>query len=311
MGMIGRTVVFFAMGVSLLFLGVRVMSTGLRLRAEGPIRRLLGKAGDHPWLGVGLGTVATGLMQSSSAVTVMLVSMTEAGLVTLQNAFAIMLGANIGTTITGYVMALPFENLGIWFILVGLLLMLAYRNGSMYTAGIVLAGCGLILCGMQTIGHGVAPLGEWTCIETIIRVSSKNRLFGILTGVLVTSILQSSSVFIGIVMVMAKEGVLGLSSAALLVLGSNIGTCITALIASIGTKTAGRRTAVGHTIFNLWSVLVFLPFLRPLLLLIETTSSQLPVQIANFHFLFNLLTVLVTIPALPGLVLVTQRVVPK
>ncbi|MDD2630121.1 MAG: hypothetical protein PHV61_08200, partial [Limnochordia bacterium] len=81
--------------------------------------------------------------------------------------------------------------------------------------------------------------------------------------------------------------------------------------ASIGTKTVGRRTAVGHTIFNLWSVLVILPFLRPLLLLIETTSSQLPVQIANFHLLFNLLTVLVTVPVLPGLVLVTQRVVPK
>ncbi len=309
--MVGRAMALFAVGVALLFVGVRIMSTGLKLQAEGRVHRLLSYAGVHPCLGVLLGMVVTALIQSSSAVTVMLVSMTEAGVITFHNAFAITLGANIGTTLTGFIMALSVGELGFWSLLAGLLLIIWHRQGRSYTAGLILVGCGLILLGMQIMGYGSAPLGEWEYIARVLEMSAQNQLFGLLTGTVATALLQSSSVFTGIVMALAKEGLVGLTSAALFIMGSNVGTCVTALLASIGTDTAARQTAVGHLVFNLFSILIAWPFLGPLVSGVEAISSHIAVQVASFQLLFNLLTVLAALPLFPFLVALVQRLVPR
>jgi|UniRef100_A0A7C3WLB1 phosphate:Na+ symporter len=276
-------------GLSLFLYGILQMSSGLE-KAVGPrLRSIFEKLNSSPFRGLFIGTLVTAIVQSSSAVTVLTVTFVNAGLLTLEGALGIIFGANIGTTITAQLVAFKLTSVAPYFLFIGFLTLFFGRRKYVRNVGEAILGFGMIFMGLSLMESSLQALRSWTPFHNAMITMGKYPILGILTGAGITGIIQSSSVTTSIVVALAAKGAIDLSSAVPIILGANIGTCVTALIASIGTNISAKRTALAHLFFNVIGVVLIFPFLNFFEKVVSITSSDVARQVANAHTLFNVI----------------------
>ena len=228
-------------GLALFLYGMQMMSTGLEAAAGNKMKSILEKLTSNRIKGVLVGAVITAVIQSSSATTVMVVGFVNSGLMTLKQAVWIIMGANIGTTITGQLIALDIGAIAPLFAIVGVAVMMFVKNEKVHHISSIFAGLGILFMGMDMMGAAMEPLQDSEAFINLMTQFS-NPLIGILVGAVFTAVIQSSSASVGILQALAATGLVPLSSAVYVLFGQNIGTCITAVLASIGMKVNAKRT---------------------------------------------------------------------
>ncbi len=328
-----QQVVFLSLGGLGMFLfGMKIMSEGLQKVAGKKMRHILSMVSNNRFIGCGAGTLVTSIIQSSSATTVMLVSFVNAGLMTLTQAVGVTLGANIGTTVTAQLIAFKITAYALPAIAAGVLLKFFLGRRKWIYVGDVLLGFGLLFYGLATMKAGFAPLKESEVFISFFTKFNADSYVGILlcafAGAVLTMVLQSSSATVGITMALASQGLLDFEASVALILGDNIGTTITAQLASLGTNINARRTANAHTLFNVFGVfimvLLFSPFIKlitaltsamisigPPDLLVSGERPNIARYIANSHTLFNVVNALIFLGLLPYLVKAAIRLTPQ
>lgn len=311
-------------GVGVFIAGMNMMGEGLEKSAGGGLKRLLAKISNNRFAGVGIGAGVTGIVQSSSATSVMVIGLVNAGVMTLFQATAIIMGANIGTTVTGLIVALSgssgggvsigFSEIAMLFAFIGIM-MTFLKNEKAKLIGTILGGLGLIFVGLDIMGGALKGNESLNSFFTKMFEAIDFPLLLIIVGALFTALIQSSSAATGIVITMAGEGVISVESALFIVLGSNIGTCVTALIACIGASTNSKRTAFVHFSFNVIGTVAFTSFLWPTsgwfasLLATSFGATNYRLQIAMFHVIFNVITTVLLIPFIKQLVSLATAVI--
>ncbi len=285
-------------GLALFLYGMQMMSTGLEAAAGNKMKSILEKLTSNRVKGVLVGAAITAVIQSSSATTVMVVGFVNSGLMTLKQAVWIIMGANIGTTITGQLIALDIGAIAPLFAIIGVAVMMFVKNEKVHHISSIFAGLGILFMGMDMMGAAMEPLQD---SESFINLMTQfsNPLIGILVGAVFTAIIQSSSASVGILQALAATGLVPLSSAVYVLFGQNIGTCITAVLASIGMKVNAKRTTIIHLMFNIIGTVIFtiVCMTTPYVHLIESLTPGDPVaQIANAHTIFNIVTTLILLP---------------
>ncbi len=313
-------------GLGLFLFGMKIMSEGLQKVAGKKMRQILGLVSNNRVIGCGVGALVTSVIQSSSATTVMLVSFVDAGLMTFVQATGVLIGANIGTTITAQLIAFKITAYALPAIALGVLLKFFLGRGQWVYVGDVLLGFGLVFFGLATMKAGFAPLKDDPTFIALFTKFNADDLVSILlciiAGTALTMILQSSSATVGITMVLASQGLLTFGASAALILGDNVGTTITAQLASIGTNINARRTARAHALLNIvgvfYIVLFFPQFIAlvtwvtsalssigPPDLLVNGTQPNISRYIANAHTIFNVVNAFFFLLAMPYLVKIT------
>ncbi|MDO4438271.1 MAG: Na/Pi cotransporter family protein [Eubacteriales bacterium] len=285
-------------GLALFLYGMQMMSTGLEAAAGNKMKTILEKLTANRFMGVLVGALITAVIQSSSATTVMVVGFVNSGMMTLNQAIWIIMGANIGTTITGQLIALDVGELAPLVAFIGVAAIVFMKNEKIKHIGEIFAGLGVLFIGMDMMGAAMKPLAA---SETFVGLLTKfeNPILGILAGAAFTAIIQSSSASIGILQALAGSGVIALNGAAFVLFGQNIGTCITAFLASIGTSKNAKRATLIHIMFNVIGTVIFtiLCIATPLISIVESWSpGDVPKQIANMHTFFNIVTTLLLLP---------------
>ncbi len=313
-------------GLALFLHGMQMMSSGLEAAAGARMKSILERLTANRFLGVLVGAAITAVIQSSSATTVMVVGFVNAGMMTLGQAVWIIMGANIGTTVTGLLIALDVGELAPMFAFVGVVLMVFVKEPKLQHIGQILAGLGVLFIGMDMMSSSMSPLRD---SEPFIRIMStfSNPLLGILAGAAFTAVIQSSSASVGILQALASSGVISYASSVFVLFGQNIGTCITAVLAAIGTNRNAKRATLIHLMFNLIGTAIFttLFVLFPIAAVVEgtlvlpgevgrTLSHLIPTdpmaQIAMTHTVFNITTTLVLLPLGNYLAKLAIRILP-
>ncbi|NLY32760.1 MAG: Na/Pi cotransporter family protein, partial [Firmicutes bacterium] len=274
-------------GLGLFLLGMHMMSEGLHKLAGSKLRRFLELLTFNRFVAVLTGLVITAVIQSSSATTVMVVGFVNAGLMNLTQAVGTIFGVNIGTTVTAQIVSFDIAWLALPTIAIGVLLYIFFNKRRYQSIGETLLGFGILFLGLSIMGDALAAIREYPQVLNLLAQFGQRPLLGMVAGVLFTSIIQSSSATTAVVITLAGQGMLDLQGAIALTLGANIGTCITALLASIGTGLNARRAAVAHLMFNVLGVVIFMSILTPFTGFIATLSTSLPRQVAWGHTLFN------------------------
>ena len=294
-------------GLSLFLYGIAKMSEGMKKTAGDRMRNILAALTSNRVVGMTVGAFVTMIIQSSSATTVMLVSFVQAELMTYVSAISIILGANIGTTITAQLVAFKLTDYALLMITIGFVMTMFNKNNTIKHVGEAILGFGILFFGMKLMSDSMKPLRSFQPFIDIMR-DLENPITGILIGAIFTALIQSSSAFTGIVIVLAQQGLLTLEGGIPLIFGANIGTCITAGLASIGTIRDAKRVAIAHVFFNIGGVLLFILFIPQLAEIVrwispvsELTGTQKlamesPRQIANAHTIFNITVGLVFLP---------------
>ncbi len=297
-------------GVMLLLFGIRQVNDGLQSAAGPRIRSLLGSLTSNRIAAVGAGAFITGLIQSSSATSVMLVGFVSAGLMTFRQTLAVILGADIGATITVQLIAFHVYDYALLLVGTGLVLQLFASRRANKNIGQGLFGFGLIFLSIRIMSDAVAPLAQNELFKEIIAALVGAPLAGILLSAVVTALIHSSAATIGIALALAAHGLIPLSGAIQLVLGANIGTCSTALMASFRAPAEARRVAWAHVLFKVCGVLLFLPFLDSFETVVVRSDAGLLRQIANAHTFFNVIMALVFLPLVGPFSRLLEYVVP-
>ncbi len=300
-------------GLSLFLYGMQMMSDGLEEAAGNRMKKILEKLTANRFLGVLVGAGITAAIQSSSATTVMTVGFVNSGMMTLKQAVWIIMGANIGTTITGQLIALDIGMLAPLIAFLGVVMIVFLKKPQLKHWGKILAGFGVLFIGMDMMGSAMNPLRESEAFISIMTTFS-NPLFGILAGAVFTAIIQSSSASVGILQTLAVSGLIPFSSAVYVLFGQNIGTCITAVLASIGTNRSAKRTTAIHLMFNIIGTVIFtiLCLTLPIENLVASiTPSDPSRQIANMHTVFNIATTVLLIPFGTLLAKAAEKILPE
>jgi phosphate:Na+ symporter len=297
-------------GLGLFIYGMHLLSDSLRKLSLGLLKTLLEKMSANRIISALVGVSFTSIVQSSSATSVFLIGFLNAGIISLAAALPVVFGANIGTTITAQLIAFKLTKSASFFVFVGALIYFFAKKEKNKNRGHALLGFGLLFLGLSVMTSAVKPLAENQAIIDLFISFGKQPFLGILIGLLVTALLQSSSTTIGMVIAFALAGLLDLPSAIYLVLGDNIGTCITALIASIGGRLSSRRLALGHGLFNIFGTLLMLPFIPLYIHYIPMLSGDIARQIANTHTIFNIINTMVMLPLVPVYVRILNYLVP-
>lgn len=314
-------------GLALFLHGMQMMSSGLEAAAGNKMKEILERLTANRFLGVLVGAAITAVIQSSSATTVMVVGFVNAGMMTLNQAVWIIMGANIGTTVTGLLIALDVGALAPLFAFVGVVLMVFVKNPKIQHFGQILTGLGVLFIGMDMMSAAMTPLRD---SEGFIRIMStfSNPFLGILAGTVFTAIIQSSSASVGILQALANSGVIAYSNSVFVLFGQNIGTCVTAVLASIGTNRNAKRTTIIHLMFNIFGTVIFtiLFMLFPIAHIIDGTwvlpggagemlAALLPTspagQIALTHTSFNIVTTLLLLPLGNYLAELARHILPE
>ena len=285
-------------GLALFLYGMQMMSDGLEDAAGNRMKQILEKLTGNRFLGVLVGAGITAVIQSSSATTVMVVGFVNSGMMSLQQAVWIIMGANIGTTITAQLITLDIGMLAPLLAFLGVALLVFFKAPKLHHYAKILAGFGVLFIGMDMMGAAMEPLEQSEAFISLMTTFS-NPIIGILAGAAFTALIQSSSASVGILQALALNGLLPFSSAAFVLFGMNIGTCITAVLAAIGTNRAAKRTTVIHLMFNIIGTIVFtiLCLTLPVTDWIGSITPDNPTaQIANMHTTFNIVTTLLLIP---------------
>ena len=277
-------------GLALFLYGMQMMSAGMEAAAGNRMKTILEKLTSNRFLGIAVGAGITAVIQSSSATTVMVVGFVNSGMMTLRQAVWIIMGANIGTTITGQLIALDVGTIAPLIAFAGVACIVFVKNAKAHHVGSIFGGLGILFIGMEMMSSAMLPLKD---SEAFVGIMSRfdNPILGILAGLVVTSVIQSSSASVGILQVLAGSGVIPFSSAVFVLFGQNIGTCVTALLASIGTSRNAKRTTIIHLSFNIIGTIIFtiLAICFPLADFVAAfTPGNVVAQIANMHTLFKL-----------------------
>ena len=304
-------------GLALFLYGMQMMSNGLEAAAGDRMKEILEKLTSNRILGVLVGAGITAVIQSSSATTVMVVGFVNAGMMSLQQAVWIIMGANIGTTITGQLIALDIGAIAPLIAFIGVAMVVFIKKPMVHHVGTIFAGLGVLFIGMEMMSNAMLPLREEPAFIELM-TSFSNPLLGILAGALFTAIIQSSSASVGILQALARSGLIGLDGAVYVLFGQNIGTCITAVLASIGTGREAKQTTVIHLTFNLIGTAIFTTVCvltaHTAFSLTDLVASWTPgspdAQIANMHTMFNVVTTLILLPFGTYLAAFAQKVLP-
>ena len=300
-------------GLALFLYGMHMMSSGLEAAAGNRMKSILEKLTANRFLGVAVGAGITAVIQSSSATTVMVVGFVNSGLMSLRQAVWIIMGANIGTTITGQLIALDVGALAPLMAFAGVALVVFFKNPKLHNYGSIVAGLGVLFIGMDMMSAAMKPLADEPAFVSLM-TRFENPILGILAGAAFTALIQSSSASVGILQALAASGAISFSSAVFVLFGQNIGTCITAVLASIGTSRNAKRTTLIHLMFNITGTIIFtvVCVLFPLPALVASfTPENIPSQIANMHTLFNIVTTLLLLPLGTQMAALTERILPE
>ena len=316
-----ESLIWLLAGVGIFIVGMNFLSDALEKSAGEGMKRLLGKISNNRFSGVGIGAAVTAIIQSSSATSVMVIGLVNAGVMTLMQATPIIMGANIGTTITGVLVALKndYFNMLMYFFAFAGVMMGFFKKEKIKLAGLLCSGLGLIFVGLNIMSSEQAfgnPLVE-EMFQGIFSVVDFPLLL-ILVGVIFTALIQSSSAATGVVITMVGTGVLPLELALFIVLGANIGTCVTALLASVGAHANAKRVALIHFTFNVIGTVIFTAivwiFKEPVARLLVSLfpgddPMSLQMRVSVFHVIFNVTTTLVLLPFVSQLVRYSCQVI--
>ena len=300
-------------GLALFLYGMQMMSNGLEAAAGKKMQKILERLTANRFIGVLVGAGITAIIQSSSATTVMVVGFVNSGMMTLQQAVWIIMGANIGTTITGQLVALDIGALAPLIAFVGVAIAMFVKKKQIQYWAHIIAGLGILFIGMNLMSDSMMPLRDSPAFANVV-ANFSNPLVGILVGAGFTALIQSSSASVGILQALANSGIVGLPTAVYVLFGQNIGTCITAVLAAIGTSRSAKRTTVIHLMFNIIGTCIFtiVCMTTPLTALVASWSPTNPAgQIANMHTLFNIVTTILLLPFGTQLAALATRILPE
>jgi phosphate:Na+ symporter len=298
-------------GLALLLYGMQLIGEGLQRAAGGHLRQLLTRMTRTRLAAVGSGALVTAIIQSSSATTLMLIGFVSAGLVTFPQSLGVILGADIGTTVTVQLLAFRVQELSLLLVGVGFALAFFGRRGLVKSLGQVVLGFGFIFLGMKVMSDGLAPLADNELTRQVLMSLAGNQFLALLVGAVLSAGMASSAATIGLTLSLGHQGLLSLPAAIPVVLGANIGTCATALAASMRSSSDARRVAVAHIAFKVLGVALVFPFIGPLAHLVALTSADLARQIANTHTFFNVAISALFLPFAPWAARVITALVPE
>ncbi len=318
----------FVGGLGLFLFGIKAMSDGLQSVAGDKMRLILEKGTSTPIRGVLTGTFVTALIQSSSGTTVLAVGLVNAGLLSLRQAIGIIMGANIGTTVTAYLIGFDLKDYALPIIALGVFLIFFSKNKKFNYIGQVIFGFGLLFFGMDVMGEGMKPLKSSEFFINLMTSVEHNIFLGVFIGTVFTGIVQSSSATTGILQELAHQGAVTLNQVVPILFGINVGTTVTALLAGIGASVVARRAALSHFLFNVLGTLIFLPlFLTGLFLMLVIGSTDLiygilpgsgswetlniKMQIAQIHGVFNIANTLLLLPFVSILAAIVTKIIPS
>lgn len=301
----------FLGGLGLFLFGMKMLSDNLEKTAGAKLRRMMDIMTSNRFAGVAVGAVFTMAIQSSSATTVMVVGFVNAGLMSLMQAAGVILGADIGTTITSQLIAFKLTDVAPLFLFVGVAMMFfVKKNKKASSIGAAIAGFGILFVGMSIMSTGLKPLAEMDQFTNVL-VLFENPLLGLLAGAFLTGIIQSSSASMGILLAMSMQGLVTLEGSVFIILGFNIGTCITALLACIGTNKMAKRAAILHLLFKIIGAVIFIILLQflPITKWVAALSQDTTRQLAHFHTLFNLVMVAIMLPVIKYVVWLSKKII--
>ena len=302
----------FLGGIALFMYGMQLMGDGLQKAAGAKLQKILEAMTGVLAMGILLGAVVTAVLQASGATTVMTVGLVNAGLLTLKQGFGIIMGANVGTTMTAQLIAFKLSNYITVLLFIGFLMQLLAKRARGKYLGQVILGFGILMLGMDMMGKAVLPLRDYPGFVDFIGRFSSNPLLGIFIGTVMTVLIQSSSATIGILIAMAGQGLIPLEGAIPVLLGDNIGTCITAVLASLRANLTARRVAVAHVMFNVIGSIIFVVFMQWFvhIVMLVSPKGDIARQIANAHSAFNIINTLLFMPFVDPFIKLIQRLVP-
>jgi len=285
-------------GLGMFLYGMEMMSDGMKMTAGDSMRAILEKLTSNRFIAVFIGAFVTMVIQSSSATTVMLVSFVNSGLLNFVQALGVVLGSNIGSTVTAQIVAFKVTDYALLLIAAGSVMALFAKKDTVKHLGFVILGFGLLFYGMKVMSDTMKPLRTDTTFNSIL-TSFENPFLGIIAGAVLTALIQSSSATTGIVITLASGGSITLEAGIPLILGANIGTCVTAILAGLNATRDAKRVAIGHVTFNIIGVLMFCFWIPYFADFIAQTSDNVPRQIANAHTIFNIMATIIFIPFTP------------
>src|SRR5438034_2807556 len=296
-------------GTALLLFGVRLVGEGLQRAAGARLRHFLTTLSGNRFKALAVGAGVTALLQSSSATTVMLVGFASAGLLSLRQTIGVILGADIGTTVTVQLLAFNLLDFAPLIVFTGWGMSLA--KGTLGYVGRAILGFGFLFLGMKLIVDGTGPLKHSALFAVILAALTGQTILLLIIAAVFTGLVHSSAATIGLAISLGQSGLMPLEGAIPIILGANIGTAATALVASLGANTEARRVALAHAGFKLGGVIVFLPFIGPFTDLIRSTSPEIPREIANAHTLFNVTLALLFLPFADWAADLITRLIPE
>lgn len=297
-------------GLFLLLRGMRVMQEGLENLSREKMRRVLGSLASTPVTAALSGMLLAMLAQSSTAISVLAVGFVNAGWLNLVQATGILLGANVGTCVTVQLISFDLYRLALPAASAGAALWLLGKNRPHGQAGRALLGFGMVFTGLWLMSGALEPLQRSPWLIAILAALGQSTVLAVLAGALASALLHSSAAATGIVMLLSNQQLVSLPTAVALVLGNNIGTCITAVLASLSGSRAGKQVAAAHMLLNLLGALLFLPLLEPFAALVGYTAGNLPRQVANAHTLFNIASSLLVLPFIHPFTTLVRLIVP-
>lgn len=304
----------FIGGLGIFLFGIKYMGDGLQRSAGDKLRDILDKFTTNPLMGVLAGIIVTVLIQSSSGTTVITVGLVSAGFMSLRQAIGVIMGANIGTTVTAFIIGIKISDYALPIIAVGAILLFFFKNKRIHNIGQIVFGFGALFFGLELMGDGMKPLRSLEAFHDLTVSMSSNPLLGVLVGTIFTVIVQSSSATIGILQELFGQGLLDIKAALPVLFGDNIGTTITAVLASIGASVAARRAALTHVIFNLIGTTIFLIFLPLFTVLMQFLQAKLNLNpemtIAFAHGTFNFSNTIIQLPLIGVLAWIVTKLIP-
>lgn len=297
-------------GLGMFLYGMKLMGDGLENAAGERLKSILERLTRNKYIAVLLGAVVTAVIQSSSATTVMVVSFVSAGLMTLAQAVGVIMGANIGTTITAQMVSFNLDAIAPIFVGVGAIVLLIAKKKKVRDIASIALGFGILFLGMSAMSTAMRPISEASWFKEFVIIVANNSILGLLAGLGMTAVVQSSSATTGILVALATTGSIDMSLAFPVILGCNIGTCVTAILASLGANRTAKKAALLHLLFNTIGAIIFLPFIGPFIRFIEGTDPNVARQVANAHTIFNITVTVVLLPLSNYLVKLVNKILP-
>ena len=300
-------------GLGLFLYGMNLMGNGLQKAAGDRLKKIIELLTSNRFIAVLVGIFVTGVIQSSSATTVMVVGFVNAGIMQLNQAIGVIMGANVGTTVTAQLVSFDLEAIAPVAVGIGVIIHMVTKSEKLKSYAEILIGFGILFVGMTYMKDAMSPLREVQAFKDMLVNFGHNPILGILMGFTLTLLVQSSSASIGILLALASQGMLPLEAALPILYGDNIGTCTTALISSIGASKNAQRAAVMHLTFNIIGTLIFALILnRPIMMVVTSIDpTNIARQIANAHTLFNITNVIIQFPFAGLIVKIAERVIPE